>query len=64
MLGVAHRTLPCGTLVTITFRGTSVTVPVIDRGPFVAGRALDLSHATRLALACTDLCTVSMRVGP
>ena len=63
ILGVAHRTLPCGTLVTLTFRGGSVTVPVIDRGPYIAGRALDLSNATRLALGCTDLCTLSMRVG-
>jgi len=64
LLGVAHRTLPCGTLVTLAFRGKSVTVPVIDRGPFIAGRSLDLSNATRLVLACTDLCTLSMRLGP
>jgi len=64
IVGVAHRTLPCGTLVTLSFRGKTVTVPVIDRGPYVVGRTLDLSNATRLALACTDLCTLSMRVGP
>jgi hypothetical protein len=43
--GVAHRTLPCGTL--ITFRnpvnGRTATVPVIDRGPYVAGRIWDLT---------------------
>jgi rare lipoprotein A len=47
ILGVAHRTLPCGTLV--TFRnpqnGREITVPVIDRGPYVAGRQWDLSRA-------------------
>ncbi len=47
LLGVAHRTLPCGTLV--SFRnpanGRTVTVPVIDRGPYVAGRTWDLSRA-------------------
>jgi hypothetical protein len=64
IVGVAHRTLPCGTLVTLSFRGKTVTVPVIDRGPYVVGRTLDLSNATRLALACTDLCTLSMRIGP
>src|SRR5438094_671371 len=64
ILGVAHRTLPCGTLVTLAFRGKIVTVPVIDRGPYIAGRSLDLSNATRLVLACTDLCTLSMRLGP
>ena len=51
-LGVANRTLPCGTLV--TFRnpenGLSITVPVIDRGPYVSGREWDLSGATCLAL--------------
>lgn len=47
ILGVAHRTLPCGTLV--TFRnpanGRQITVPVIDRGPYVAGRQWDMSRA-------------------
>lgn len=46
LVGVAHRSLPCGTMV--TFRnpsnGKSVTVPVIDRGPYVDGRTWDLSH--------------------
>lgn len=43
--GVAHRSLPCGTLV--TFRnpanGRTATVPVVDRGPYVAGRQWDLT---------------------
>lgn len=46
IMGVAHRTLPCGTLV--TFRnpanGRTVTVPVIDRGPYVSGRTWDMSY--------------------
>jgi rare lipoprotein A len=61
--GVAHRTLPCGTVLTLEYGGRSVTVTVIDRGPYIAGRTLDLSNATRLALACPDLCTLSMRIG-
>jgi len=64
IVGVAHRTLPCGTLVTLSYGGRSLTLPVIDRGPFVPGRTLDLSNATRLALGCPDLCTLSMRIGP
>lgn len=52
IMGVAHRTLPCGTL--IEFRnprnGRTITVPVIDRGPYVYGRTWDLSGA-----ACTAL---------
>lgn len=63
IIGVAHRTLPCGTMVTIEFRGRSMTIPVIDRGPYIAGRTLDLSNATKIAMGCTDLCTVSMRIG-
>jgi rare lipoprotein A (peptidoglycan hydrolase) len=64
MLGVAHLTLPCGTPLTLTYGSRSVTVTVIDRGPYVAGRAIDLSNATKLALGCTDLCTLRMQVGP
>ena len=51
-MGVANRTLPCGTRV--TFRnpanGATITVPVIDRGPYVSGRQWDLSGALCLAL--------------
>ncbi len=46
-LGVANKTLPCGTMVTLRYHGRSVTVPVIDRGPYVAGRDYDLTEATR-----------------
>jgi len=49
-LGVAHKSLPCGTEVTFRYRGRSVTVPVIDRGPFVAGREWDLTAATKAKL--------------
>lgn len=49
-LGVANKTLPCGTRVTLRYRGRSVTVPVIDRGPYVAGREFDLTSATRARL--------------
>lgn len=62
IIGVAHKTLPCGTMLELEFRGRVVIVPVIDRGPFIAGRTLDLSNATRAALACTDLCPVRMQV--
>lgn len=44
-LGVAHRTLPCGTMVEFFKQGRSVTVPVIDRGPFVRGITWDLTYA-------------------
>ena len=44
--GVASPTLPCGTLVTFRANGRTITVPVIDRGPYVAGRIWDLSAGT------------------
>lgn len=43
ILGVAHRTLPCGTEVTFMWEGKQITVPVIDRGPYVDDRQWDLS---------------------
>jgi|SRR5271166_210336 len=49
-LGVANKTLPCGTLVTLRYGGHSVRVPVVDRGPYVAGREFDLTEATKQAL--------------
>jgi rare lipoprotein A (peptidoglycan hydrolase) len=50
-VGVAHRTLPCGTVVKFAYRGRAVLAPVIDRGPFVKGRAWDLTAAASEALA-------------
>ena len=49
-LGVAHKSLPCGTKVTLRHDGRVVRVPVIDRGPYVAGREYDLTEATAPAL--------------
>jgi rare lipoprotein A len=49
-VGVAHRTLPCGTRVTLRYRGRTVTVPVIDRGPFSGSREYDLTAATKAKL--------------
>ena len=45
-LGVAHKSLPCGTKVTFRHRGRVVRVRVIDRGPYVGGREYDLTAAT------------------
>src|SRR6476659_2350801 len=46
-LTAAHRTLPFGTRLRVTnvTTGRSVTVRVNDRGPFVRGRVVDVSHA-------------------
>jgi len=45
-LGVAHKSLPCGAMVTFRHGRRSVRVPVIDRGPYVGGREYDLTAAT------------------
>jgi hypothetical protein len=57
--GVAHRTLPCGTPVTLRYGDATVTVPVVDRGPYIASREFDLTYATRVALGCPDLCSLT-----
>ena len=57
-LGVANRSLPCGTKVTFHYRGRTVTAKVIDRGPFAGGREFDLTAATRQALHFPDVGTV------
>jgi rare lipoprotein A (peptidoglycan hydrolase) len=45
-IGVAHKKLPCGTTVTFSYAGRSVTATVIDRGPFRKGYAWDLTKKT------------------
>ena len=60
--GVAHKSLPCGTMVTLSHGANTVTVPVVDRGPYIAGREFDLSPRVKAELGCTDLCTVVMQI--
>lgn len=50
LLGVAHRSLPCGTLVDLSYGGHEITVPVVDRGPYRHGVSWDLTTATSQAL--------------
>ena len=51
----AHKTLPCGSQVRVTRGDRSVVVTIIDRGPFVRGRIIDLAPepARRLGLMGT-----------
>lgn len=51
----AHRTLPFGTWLRVTFNGRSVVVKVNDRGPFVKGRILDLSRGAAEAIGLTGV---------
>lgn len=52
-IGVAHRRLRCGTPVSIRYRNRSLTVRVIDRGPFERGVAWDLTEAAAKRLGMT-----------
>ena len=60
----AHRTLPMGTLVRVTNLSThqSVVVTISDRGPFVAGRILDLSRAAALKIGVWRTGTARVRI--
>jgi rare lipoprotein A len=60
----AHRTLPMGSLVRVTnlSNDQSVVVKIIDRGPFVDGRIIDLSLAAAKALDVYRPGTAKVRV--
>lgn len=64
-LTAAHKKLPFGTKVTVTnlSNGKKVKVRVNDRGPFVAGRIIDLTHkaAEKLDMVNAGLAKVSIR---
>jgi rare lipoprotein A len=63
-LTAAHRTLPFGTMVRVTdsHSGRSVVVRINDRGPFVAGRVIDLTPAAASALGFSGLASVTLDV--
>jgi len=60
----AHRTLPFGTWVLVSNldNGRSVAVRINDRGPFVAGRIIDLSYAAARMLGVVGPGTVPVRL--
>lgn len=49
-IGVANRTLKCGTTVSFYYQGRTIDVPVIDRGPYGTKASWDLTEATGRAL--------------
>ena len=49
-IGVANKHLPCGTKLTLRYKGRTVRASVVDRGPFVGGREFDLTAATKAKL--------------
>jgi rare lipoprotein A (peptidoglycan hydrolase) len=62
-LGVANKTLPCGTEVIFIYGHRAIRVPVIDRGPYIAGRTWDLTGATAEALHFPGLGEIYWRLG-
>ena len=60
LLGVAHRSLPCGTPVEVMYHGQALTVPVVDRGPFTHGIGYDLTSATAQALGMAGTSNVGV----
>ena len=60
----AHKTFPFGTRLRVTNpkNGKSVVVVVNDRGPFVAGRDLDLSKGAAFAIEAYKMCEVDVEV--
>lgn len=63
-LSAAHRSLPFGTEVRVIDRdnGRSVVVRIDDRGPFVAGRIIDLSQAAAQRLDMTGVARVLLQI--
>lgn len=57
-IGVANRTLPCGTQVALYYQGRTIVVPVIDRGPYANGADWDITMATARRLGLTETATV------
>lgn len=63
-LTAAHRSLPFGTLVRVTndANGRSVVVRIIDRGPFVRGRIIDVTPAAARSLGFSGVARVTLNV--
>jgi rare lipoprotein A (peptidoglycan hydrolase) len=63
VIGVAHRTLPCGTLVKVSYNGRTLTIPVLDRGPYShIGAEWDLTAGAAQALGIKETVRIGTRV--
>jgi len=54
VVGVANRTLPCGTLIRVAWHGHAITVPVLDRGPYAHHADWDLTAGAARALGVSE----------
>ncbi|HTC60665.1 MAG TPA: septal ring lytic transglycosylase RlpA family protein [Solirubrobacteraceae bacterium] len=62
VVGVANRTLPCGTLVSVTYDGHSLTVPVLDRGPYSHRAEWDLTAGAAQSLGITETVRIATHI--
>jgi rare lipoprotein A len=62
VVGVANRTLPCGTLIKVGYHGHSLTIPVLDRGPYSHIADWDLTSGAAQALGITETVRIATRV--
>ncbi|HEY2141931.1 MAG TPA: septal ring lytic transglycosylase RlpA family protein [Solirubrobacteraceae bacterium] len=62
VVGVANRTLPCGTLVKVSYLRHRLVVPVIDRGPYANGADWDLTTEAAHALGVEETVRIGTRV--
>jgi rare lipoprotein A len=62
LVGVAHKTLPCGTMVEVSYGGRSIVLEVVDRGPFAKGKTWDLTSAAAEQLGFTGTARIGALV--
>jgi rare lipoprotein A len=62
VVGIANRTLPCGTLVSVSYRGHSLTVPVLDRGPYGHHANWDLTAGAAESLGITETVRIATQI--
>jgi rare lipoprotein A (peptidoglycan hydrolase) len=63
VMGVASRTLPCGTLVLVNYKGHKLTLPVIDRGPYAKNGAVwDLTAGAANALTIAETVRIKTKI--
>jgi rare lipoprotein A (peptidoglycan hydrolase) len=62
VVGVANRTLPCGTLVKVSYKGHALVVPVLDRGPYANHADWDLTAGAAQALDISETVRIGTRV--
>ncbi|MGA9636137.1 MAG: RlpA-like double-psi beta-barrel domain-containing protein [Solirubrobacterales bacterium] len=62
-VGVAHRSLPCGTRVTLAYRGHWTRARVIDRGPYRKGYGLDLTRKLAAKLGVVAVGRAKVKIG-